>query len=54
MIQQDDEIRKLTGDIEALRQGKADVDLQLSRLKETTSETERRNDSLRREIDILS
>jgi hypothetical protein len=47
-------MKKQNGEVESLTHSKYDLELQLSRLKETSSETERRNESLRREIDILS
>ncbi len=47
-------IRKQAGEIEQLSHSKQDLDLQLGRLKESAGETERRSESLRREIDILT
>lgn len=52
--QQDAELRRLEVECTALKGQKQDVELQLTRLRESKSETERRNESLRREIDIMT
>jgi progesterone-induced-blocking factor 1 len=47
-------LRKLDIELNALKTQKHDTELQLTRIKESKSEVEKRNESLRREIDILT
>ena len=54
MITQDEQLRKLDIEVNALKTQKHDTELQLTRIKESKSEVEKRNESLRREIDILT
>ena len=51
---QDEHLRKLDVELTSLKTQKNDCDLQLVRAKESKSEVEKRNESLRREIDILT
>jgi hypothetical protein len=51
--EQDENIRKLDHDKTVTQTQKTDLELQITRMQESKSEVERRNESLRREIDLL-
>ena len=52
--QQDQTVRQLEIDLQAFKGKCQDLDLQLTRQREDKHEVERRNESLRREIDNLN
>lgn len=54
LTQQDQELRKLQVEVQALTSQKKDLETHATKQKESQSEVERRNESLRREIDILN